>query len=115
MKNGRTATTTLQDGKAHSPVACREFDTQRRRRRLMAGGKRPKCYRLARAFFGGKLQTPAGLVIEYFRRSGCFAELGTESIRGYPRPDNDPYADRMAQSDPVYAVWGHRTSHSDRP
>lgn len=46
-----------------------------------------------------------GLVTDYFRRAG-FVDLGTESIRGLPRPQDDPYADRLAHSDPVYAVWG---------
>ena len=46
-----------------------------------------------------------GLVLDYFRRAG-FVDLGTESVRGLPRPADDPYADRLAHSDPVYAVWG---------
>ncbi|MGA7801219.1 MAG: methyltransferase domain-containing protein, partial [Gammaproteobacteria bacterium] len=46
-----------------------------------------------------------GLVLDYFRRAG-FGGLGTESVRGLPRPDDDPYAARLAHSDPVYAVWG---------
>ena len=29
-------------------------------------------------------------------------------LRGLPRPPDDKYADRLAQSDPVYAVWGER-------
>ncbi|MEA3277911.1 MAG: methyltransferase domain-containing protein [Pseudomonadota bacterium] len=51
-----------------------------------------------------------GLVLEYFLRDGGFTNLGTWSIRGLPRPDDDKYADRMAHSDPVYAVWGERAS-----
>lgn len=46
------------------------------------------------------------LVLDYFRRSGAFIDLHTESIRGLPRPADDQYADRFALSDPVYAVWG---------
>lgn len=46
------------------------------------------------------------LVLEYLRLAGNFTELATESVRGYPRPSDDKYADRLRQSDPVFAVWG---------
>lgn len=49
-----------------------------------------------------------GLVLHYFERSGAFNDLGTESLRGLPRPQDDPYADQMIESDPVYIVWGRR-------
>lgn len=49
-----------------------------------------------------------GLVLEYFLDSGLFTDLETWSLRGLPRPPDDKYADRLAQSDPVYAVWGER-------
>jgi SAM-dependent methyltransferase len=49
-----------------------------------------------------------GLVSEYFLRSGAFERLGTYSMRGLPRPQNDRYAGELPLSDPVYAVWGHR-------
>jgi len=49
-----------------------------------------------------------GLVMEYFLQSGLFANLGTYSMRGLPRPKNDKYAGDMLFSDPVYAVWGYR-------
>ena len=49
-----------------------------------------------------------GLVLEYFLDSGLFTNLETWSLRGLPRPPDDKYADRLAQSDPVYAVWGVR-------
>jgi len=48
-----------------------------------------------------------GLVIDYFRQAGLHANLGTESIRGYPRPADDKYARTLRDSDPVYAVWGY--------
>lgn len=51
-----------------------------------------------------------GLVMEYFLRDGGFTNLETWSMRGLPRPVDDKYADRMAQSDPIYAVWGERAS-----
>ncbi len=51
-----------------------------------------------------------GLVLDYFRRAGGFVDLGTESLRGLPRPEDDPYAGQMAHSDPVFAVWGSRES-----
>ena len=46
------------------------------------------------------------LVLEYFHRAGNFSELATESVSGYPRPADDKYADRMALSDPLFAVSG---------
>ncbi len=49
-----------------------------------------------------------GLVLEYFLLAGGFSELETFSMRGLPRPEDDKYADRLAYSDPVYAVWGCR-------
>jgi SAM-dependent methyltransferase len=51
-----------------------------------------------------------GLVLEHFLRDGGFTNLETRSMRGLPRSLDDKYADRMAQSDPVYAVWGERAS-----
>ena len=50
-----------------------------------------------------------GLVLEYFLRAGGYGALETWSLRGLPRPEDDKYADRMAESDPVYAVWGEKT------
>jgi len=47
-----------------------------------------------------------GLVLEYFLRSRAFGSLQTWSLRGLPRPADDKYADRLASSDPVYAVCG---------
>lgn len=47
-----------------------------------------------------------GLVLEYFIGNGTFENLHSYSLRGLPRPENDRYADRLALSDPVYAVWG---------
>ncbi|WP_020503090.1 methyltransferase domain-containing protein [Lamprocystis purpurea] len=49
-----------------------------------------------------------GLVLEYFIDSGRYRDLQTWSLRGLPRPPDDPYADRLAAADPVYAVWGLR-------
>ncbi len=49
-----------------------------------------------------------GLTLEYFLRDGLFDQLETWSVRGLPRPADDKYADRMADSDPVYAVWGSK-------
>jgi SAM-dependent methyltransferase len=49
-----------------------------------------------------------GLVTEYFLESGRFARLETWSLRGLPRPEDDKYADQLAFSDPIYAVWGER-------
>ncbi|MCB1802503.1 MAG: class I SAM-dependent methyltransferase, partial [Gammaproteobacteria bacterium] len=49
-----------------------------------------------------------GLVLEYFLRDGQFEALETWSMRGLPRPVDDKYAGRLAESDPLYAVWGRR-------
>lgn len=49
-----------------------------------------------------------GLVLDYFRRAGGYVDLGTESLRGLPRPEDDLYSNKLAQSDPVFAVWGRR-------
>jgi SAM-dependent methyltransferase len=54
-----------------------------------------------------EFERPA-LVTEYFLDSGLFVDLQTWSIRGLPRPTDDKYADRLSDSDPVYAVWGIR-------
>ena len=51
-----------------------------------------------------------GLVLAYFRQAGGFSQLGTESIRFYPRPSDDPRAHERAFSDPVFAVWGRKQS-----
>lgn len=49
-----------------------------------------------------------GLVQDYFRLSGAFEKLASESLRGHPRPEDDPYSDRLSQSDPLFAVWGYK-------
>ena len=54
-----------------------------------------------------EFERPA-LTLEYFLRDGLFDQLETWSVRGLPRPAEDKYADRMADSDPVYAVWGSK-------
>lgn len=47
-----------------------------------------------------------GLVLDYFARTGRFRDLGTESVRGLPRPGDDKYVRQTPYSDPIYAVWG---------
>lgn len=54
-----------------------------------------------------ELERP-GLILEYFRESGSFRDFNTWSLRGLPRPPDDKYAHRLAQSDPVHAVWARR-------
>ena len=49
-----------------------------------------------------------GLVLELFHQAGRFSDLETFSSQGWPRPDGDKYADQLACSDPVFAVWGRR-------
>ena len=49
------------------------------------------------------------LVTNYFAESGMFSNLNTESIRGYPRPEDDKHFPDRRDSDPVFAVWGFRS------
>ena len=49
-----------------------------------------------------------GIVLEYFLQSGGWKDLHSFSLVGLPRPTDDKYADRMAYSDPVHAVWGFK-------
>jgi SAM-dependent methyltransferase/FKBP-type peptidyl-prolyl cis-trans isomerase 2 len=51
-----------------------------------------------------------GLVLEFFLKSGLYTDLHTYSMRGLPRPADDPYASQILFSDPVYAVWGYTRS-----
>jgi SAM-dependent methyltransferase len=50
-----------------------------------------------------------GLVLEYFHRAGGYSHLETWSLRGLPRPRDDKYANQLAHSDPLYAVWGEKS------
>jgi SAM-dependent methyltransferase len=54
-----------------------------------------------------EFERPA-LVLEYFLRSNGYTDLQTWSMRGLPRPVDDKYADRLALSDPLFAVWGSK-------
>lgn len=54
-----------------------------------------------------EFERPA-MVLEFFLRDALFDGLETWSIRGLPRPVDDRYAGQLADSDPVYAVWGSR-------
>ncbi len=47
-----------------------------------------------------------GLVLDFFRKSKRFNDLQTESVRGLPRPADDPYFKQIKTSDPIFAVWG---------
>lgn len=49
-----------------------------------------------------------GLVLDYFQSSPKYEALGTYSLRGLPRPQNDKYARSQLYSDPIYAVWGRK-------
>ncbi|MGD2064597.1 MAG: class I SAM-dependent methyltransferase [Nitrospirota bacterium] len=49
-----------------------------------------------------------GLVLAYFRHGSRFRELETFSLRGLPRPSDDPHTGQSPLSDPVHAVWGRR-------
>jgi SAM-dependent methyltransferase len=45
------------------------------------------------------------LVLSLFRTAG-FDDLGSESLRGLARPEDDKYAEQRAYADPLFAVWG---------
>ena len=47
-----------------------------------------------------------GLVLDYYVRAGGFQDLGTESVRGCPRPRDDRHIGTTTNSDPIFAVWG---------
>ncbi|MBM3161783.1 MAG: class I SAM-dependent methyltransferase [Chlorobi bacterium] len=47
-----------------------------------------------------------GLVLDCFRKAGAYGALHTETVRGYARPEQDPYIRERAFSDPLFAVWG---------
>ena len=50
------------------------------------------------------------MVQAYFRSTGNFIGIETETARGRPRPEDDKYARQQAFSDPVYAVWVRASS-----
>jgi SAM-dependent methyltransferase len=47
-----------------------------------------------------------GLVTDFFKSTGRFENLATESIQGYYRPYSDPLYKERRDSDPIFAVWG---------
>jgi SAM-dependent methyltransferase len=49
-----------------------------------------------------------GLVLEYFRQTRQFADMITESWRGWPCPEDDKYYPRRRAADPVFTVSGQR-------
>ncbi len=49
-----------------------------------------------------------GMVLEYFHDAHCFEKLETFSIRGYPRPGDDRYANRLSFSDPLFVIVGRK-------
>jgi SAM-dependent methyltransferase len=53
-----------------------------------------------------------GLVEAYLRSSGGFDRPETESVRGWPRPEDDKYARTVLHSDPVFAVWANRRAEA---
>jgi SAM-dependent methyltransferase len=48
------------------------------------------------------------IVEDYFRASGAFDAPRTFVWQGRPRPGDDPYADREALSDPIFALYAER-------
>ena len=52
---------------------------------------------------------PVGLVTQWLQQAG-FDQLHTFSSRGWPRPEGDPHSGNVAKADPVYAVWGLKST-----
>jgi len=50
-----------------------------------------------------------GMVRQWLQQAG-FGSLHTFSSRGWPRPESDPHAGKVAVSDPVYAVWALKSA-----
>lgn len=48
-----------------------------------------------------------GMVLALFRGAG-FAGLGSETLRGVQRPEDDKYIGQRTYSDPLFAAWGGR-------
>jgi len=53
-----------------------------------------------------------GLVASYFAKAGGFVDIETYSLRGLPRPPDDPHAARAPHADPVFAVAARRAGGS---
>lgn len=49
-----------------------------------------------------------GLVLSLLRETGAFADLATETLRGRPRPWNDPHAHELRCSDPLFLAEAAR-------
>ena len=47
----------------------------------------------------------AGLVASLLAKAG-FEQLGSETLRGLKRPEDDKYSSQRSFSDPLFAVWG---------
>ena len=50
------------------------------------------------------------LLLDYFIRDKSFGLLQTESTRGYPRPIDDAHVLSTRYADPIFTVWGTKTS-----
>lgn len=51
-----------------------------------------------------------GLVLSLVRETGAFTDLNTETLRGRPRPFDDPHAHELRCSDPLFLAEGTRTA-----
>ena len=51
-----------------------------------------------------------GMVAELFIKTPGFAKFETMTNRGKPRPEDDPHQE-IAESDPVFMIWGTKTAH----
>jgi hypothetical protein len=51
-----------------------------------------------------------GIVLEYFRQSGEFEQLTSDSIRGLIRHEEDPFKNKTAHACPLFMLSGQRKS-----
>lgn len=51
-----------------------------------------------------------GLIVQYVLNEKRFENLETESLRGYSRPENDKYSDRVSYSDPLFIISAQKLS-----
>jgi len=55
-----------------------------------------------------------GMILDFLVLSEGFSDLQTESIRGYPRPEDDEHLKETLLSDPLYVVMGTKKEQSHK-
>lgn len=49
-----------------------------------------------------------GYIIQLIQTAASFSEIHSESVRGFPRPENDRHYGKTFLSDPIFSVWAHK-------